>query len=192
MAVSQDWKVQSAKARAIQQDSIPKQWLVDESKLPPPEQKSVLDFARTSGALSEKELSITAMSAGELVAQMRTGKLSAEEVVVAFLKRGVIGQQLVYTCMISYSACIWMLIDSSTLLPNSWRTGLLHAPKNWTSIIDRRASWLGHWWVSCFHLIMHDLMVIAWGSYQRQGTYWRQGLDAECLLRSLVFLPAPV
>lgn len=99
MTESQDWKIQSAKARAIQQNSIPKQWLVDESKLPSPEQKSVLDFARTSGTLSEKELSITEMSASALVAQMGAGKLSAEEVVVAFLKRGVIGQQLVYKCV---------------------------------------------------------------------------------------------
>lgn len=95
MPATLDWKIQSAKAKAIQQNSIPKQWLLDESKLPPAEQNNVLDFARTSGALSEKELKITEMSASALVAEMGTGKLSAEEVVVAFLKRGVIGHQLV-------------------------------------------------------------------------------------------------
>ena len=73
----------------------------DESRLPPPEQKNVLDFARASGALSEKELSITEMSASVLVAEMGAGKLSAEEVVVAFLKRSVIGQQLVYASIFS-------------------------------------------------------------------------------------------
>lgn len=95
MSASPDWKIQSAKAKAIQKNSIPKQWLLDESKLPPAEQKNVLDFARTSGALSDNEFSITEMPASALVVEMGAGKLSAEEVVVAFLKRGVIGQQLV-------------------------------------------------------------------------------------------------
>lgn len=101
MSAPRDWKIQSAKAKAIQENSIPKQWLLDESRLPPPEQKNVLDFARASGALSEKELSITEMSASVLVAEMGAGKLSAEEVVVAFLKRSVIGQQLVYASIFS-------------------------------------------------------------------------------------------
>lgn len=45
--------------------------------------------------LSERELVITDMYATELVAEMGQGKLQAEEVVVAFLKRAVLGHQLV-------------------------------------------------------------------------------------------------
>lgn len=45
--------------------------------------------------LSERELVITDMSATELVAEMGQGELQAEEVVVAFLKRAVLGHQLV-------------------------------------------------------------------------------------------------
>ncbi|KAJ5571881.1 hypothetical protein N7535_005541 [Penicillium sp. DV-2018c] len=49
---------------------------------------------RQSGLLSERELDITDMSATELVAAMGKGELSAEETIVAFLKRAVLGHQL--------------------------------------------------------------------------------------------------
>ena len=91
----QHWEIQSAKTKTIQQNSIPIPWLLPENQLPPAEQKNVLDFPRKSGALTDKDLSITEMSANALVAEMGTGKLTAEEVVVAFLKRAVLGQQLV-------------------------------------------------------------------------------------------------
>lgn len=91
----QPWEQQAQKARDILQNSIPKQWLVPEEKLPPVTQKNVLDFPRQSGLLSEKELRITESSATELVAEMGAGKLKAEQTVVAFLKRSVMGQQLV-------------------------------------------------------------------------------------------------
>jgi hypothetical protein len=89
------WKTQALKAQTILQESIPKQWMVPVDKLPPATQLNVTDFPRKSGILSEKELIITGMSATALVAAMGEGKLSAEEVVVAFLKRAVIGHQLV-------------------------------------------------------------------------------------------------
>lgn len=91
----QPWEQQAQKARDILQNSIPKQWLVPEEKLPPVTQKNVLDFPRQSGLLSEEELRITESSASELVAEMGAGKLKAEQTVVAFLKRSVMGQQLV-------------------------------------------------------------------------------------------------
>jgi hypothetical protein len=89
------WKTQALKAQSILQESIPKQWMVPVDKLPPPTQLNVTDFPRKSGMLSERELAITGMSATALVAAMGEGKLSAEEVVVAFLKQAVIGHQLV-------------------------------------------------------------------------------------------------
>ncbi|KAB8231082.1 amidase signature domain-containing protein [Aspergillus alliaceus] len=88
------WQTEALKAKTILQNSIPKEWLLPVNKLPPPDQKNVLDFPRTCGLLNDKELSITDMSATALVAGMGAGILSAEEVVAAFLKRAVLGHQL--------------------------------------------------------------------------------------------------
>ncbi|KAJ5580029.1 uncharacterized protein N7459_006014 [Penicillium hispanicum] len=88
------WQHQAQKGRDILHNSVPKQWLLPADQLPPAAQKNVLDFPRQSGLLSERELTITDMSATQLVSEMGTGKLSAEEVVVAFLKRAVLGHQL--------------------------------------------------------------------------------------------------
>ncbi|KAJ5096176.1 hypothetical protein NUU61_005532 [Penicillium alfredii] len=88
------WKIQAQKGRDILHNSIPKQWLLSADRLPPATQKNVTDFPRQSGLLSENELAITEMSATGLVAEMGHGRLKAEEVVVAFLKRAVLGHQL--------------------------------------------------------------------------------------------------
>ena len=95
MTTAQDWQTQSQRARDILEASIPKQWLAPPEKLPPPEQLAVYDFAKTSGLLSDKELEITEKSATELVTDMAAGALTAEEVVIAFLKRSVLGHQVV-------------------------------------------------------------------------------------------------
>lgn len=91
----QRWERQAQKGRDILEKSIPRQWLAPADKLPPVTQKNVVDFPKQSGLLSERELAITDMSATELVVQMGKGRLKAEEVVVAFLKRAVLGHQLV-------------------------------------------------------------------------------------------------
>ncbi|THC99202.1 hypothetical protein EYZ11_001290 [Aspergillus tanneri] len=88
------WKLQAQKAQNILQNSIPTQWLLPTDRLPPTTQKNVEDFPRKSGLFNERELAITNMSATALVAEMGTGLLSAEEAVVAFLKRAVLGHQL--------------------------------------------------------------------------------------------------
>ena len=93
--MSLSWELQAQKAKDILQDSIPKQWLLPAHKLPSADEKNVEDFPRKSGLLSEKELAITDMSATSLVGEMGAGRLTAEEVVVAFLKRSVLGHQLV-------------------------------------------------------------------------------------------------
>lgn len=94
------WTLKSERAKSILETSIPKQWLCPPDKLPKPTELDVHDFPRESGLLAPSELAITEMSATALVREMGAGKLSAEEVVVAFLKRGVIGQQLV--CLILF------------------------------------------------------------------------------------------
>lgn len=91
----QRWERQAQKGRDILENSIPKHWFAPAEKLPPVTQKSVVNFPRHSGLLSEHELTITEMSATKLVAEMGVGKLKAEEVVIAFLKRSVLGHQLV-------------------------------------------------------------------------------------------------
>ncbi|KAG2421812.1 hypothetical protein HFD88_005788 [Aspergillus terreus] len=88
------WKAKAQTAQSILDASIPKQWLLPEDKLPSKDVKSVVDVARHSGLLSARELSISEMTATALVAGMAAGLLTAEEVVVAFLKRAVIGHQL--------------------------------------------------------------------------------------------------
>lgn len=93
--MTRDWQSQAQKGRDILANSIPKQWLLPVDRLPPVSQKSVVDFPQQSGLFNERELHITELSATALVTEMGNGKLSAEEVVVAFLKRAVVGHQLV-------------------------------------------------------------------------------------------------
>ena len=102
-----DWEQKAQKGRDILENSIPKQWLLPDSKLPPQTQLNVIDSVKDSGALSEHELAITELSATELVRRMGHQKLTAEEVVVAFLKRAVLGHQLV---------CSMLSFPSSALL----------------------------------------------------------------------------
>ncbi|KAJ5778297.1 hypothetical protein N7520_001543 [Penicillium odoratum] len=90
----QQWERQAQRGRDILNNSIPKQWLASVESLPPASQKNVIDFPKKSGLLSERELSITDLSATQLVTKMGIGELKAEEVVVAFLKRAVLGHQL--------------------------------------------------------------------------------------------------
>ncbi|KAH8430289.1 uncharacterized protein LDX57_007957 [Aspergillus melleus] len=90
----QPWEPQAQKARDILQQSIPAQWLLPSDQLPPATQKNVEDFPRKSGLLSARELDITEKTAIALMADMEAGILSAEEVVIAFLKRAVLGHQL--------------------------------------------------------------------------------------------------
>ncbi|KAJ5090528.1 hypothetical protein N7532_009212 [Penicillium argentinense] len=90
----QRWEQQAQKGRDLLNNSVPKKWLAPTDQLPPVTQKNVLDFPRKSGLLTERELRITEQSATDLVSEMGKGNLTAEEVVVAFLKRSVLGHQL--------------------------------------------------------------------------------------------------
>ena len=91
----ENWQVKAQKGKDLLHNSVPKQWLAPTNKLPPVTQKNVTDFPRTSGLLTERELAITELSATELVNGMGKGEFTAEEVVVAYLKRSVLGHQLV-------------------------------------------------------------------------------------------------
>jgi len=90
-----NWELQAQKGKDILNNSIPKQWLLPVDRLPPASQKSVVNFPCEGGLLTARELIITEMSATALVAEMGKGTLTAEEVVTAFLKKAVLGHQLV-------------------------------------------------------------------------------------------------
>jgi hypothetical protein len=89
------WEKEAKKAQDVLVQSIPKQWLAPPSTLRSADQLNVEGFPRKCGLLSEKELIITEMSATSLVEKMGHGKLTAESVVIAFLKRATLGHQLV-------------------------------------------------------------------------------------------------
>jgi amidase len=90
-----NWEAEAKKAQEILAHSIPKQWLAPSDKFPPADQLNVEGFPRKSGILSEEDLAITDMSATALVEKMGRGELTAESVVTAFLRRAVLGHQLV-------------------------------------------------------------------------------------------------
>ncbi|OAG36140.1 hypothetical protein AYO21_09680 [Fonsecaea monophora] len=94
--VAAAWETEAQKCREILAKSIPAGYALADDRIPSPEEKSnVTTFIADCGALSPKELAITENGAGELTAAMAMGKYTAEEVTVAFLKRAVIGHQLV-------------------------------------------------------------------------------------------------
>lgn len=89
------WEAEAEKSRKVRTDSIREQWLLPQEKLPSSDRVNVLAIPEESGLLSQTELEITGSDATSLVQKMGEGTWSAEEVVVAFLKRATIGHQLV-------------------------------------------------------------------------------------------------
>ncbi|GJN72266.1 hypothetical protein PLICBS_006338 [Purpureocillium lilacinum] len=91
---AQSWEDQAQVCRDILAQSIPRQWLLPADKLPSAERTNFLEIPRESGILTETELQITETDATGLVESMAGGTWTAEEVVIAFLKRATIGHQL--------------------------------------------------------------------------------------------------
>ncbi|KAL8359076.1 hypothetical protein RB598_007779 [Gaeumannomyces tritici] len=83
------WEEKSARCRGILARSL------NQDRLPPPTQRNVLGFIESCGALSARELEITARDGRGLVAEMAAGRLSAVETTTAFLKRAHVAHQLV-------------------------------------------------------------------------------------------------
>ncbi|KAJ0362115.1 hypothetical protein COL154_006425 [Colletotrichum chrysophilum] len=92
-----EWEVIASRHREKQQASIPQEWVLSDQKLqelrgagtPKEGQLNALDVARN-------ELEITeSYSAKELLGKIHAGKLTSEEVTVAFCKRAALAQQLV-------------------------------------------------------------------------------------------------
>ena len=89
MATSWEKTAQDKKSRIA--DSIPKEWRIDII----PQDDNVMGYAKTSGLLSDEEISITESSAVDLVAKMAAGELTSVAVTTAFCKRAALAQQLV-------------------------------------------------------------------------------------------------
>jgi len=98
-----EWKIIASRHRAEQQQAIPQDWVLSESKIAELNGTGtanegrliVLEAASKADLLSKKELEITEnYTAKELLKKIHSGEYSSEEVVVAFSKRAAIAQQL--------------------------------------------------------------------------------------------------
>ncbi|KAL7804019.1 amidase [Trichoderma afarasin] len=87
------WQDITARKRAERDAKIPSEWRLTES-LPPGTRP--IDFLPRCGILTEHDLAITnpARDATDLLAQLSTGKVTAEDVVRSFCKRAAVAQQL--------------------------------------------------------------------------------------------------
>lgn len=84
------WEEIAADKRARIAASIPPEWRITS----PPSDSNVMGYPKTSGIMSDKELSITESSATDLVAQLAAGELTSVAVTTAFLKRAALAHQL--------------------------------------------------------------------------------------------------
>jgi len=93
MSSEAPWKAIAQHKRAERQSRIPSAWLL--SNPPSPSTLDVLSIPRISGILTSHELSITEnFDATSLADAIRSHKLTAEEVTIAFCKRAAIAQQV--------------------------------------------------------------------------------------------------
>lgn len=95
MPAAKDWESKAQISRHIQQESIPKQWMLPQEKLPPKNKHNVTRVPYYSDTMSAKELEMTEQDASGLLRRYESGEWTVEEVTTAFLKRATIGQQLV-------------------------------------------------------------------------------------------------
>jgi len=111
-ANTETWKTRCAVKKKQQQDSIPKEWLI---QLPSPMdgQINVMDVPRTCGLLSVKEIIITETDDISAILQnLADGTWSSTEVTTAFYKRAIVAHQLVKFWVLS----LRLNVSYSTLL----------------------------------------------------------------------------
>jgi amidase len=92
--MSLSWSDIAAKKRKTTFDKIPKQWILSRDKVPSESERNVLLVPRTSGILSEKEMTITESSMADVLQRLRSGKWTSEEVTEAICKRAAIAHQI--------------------------------------------------------------------------------------------------
>lgn len=93
--VKLSWEELGAKKRSELLASIPPEWRIPESLLPPDTQDDVTTWPETSGWFTRAELDMTNLTASELVSKLSSGALKSEDVTRAFCKRASAAHQLV-------------------------------------------------------------------------------------------------
>lgn len=88
------WQEIAAEKKQSIDDKIPQEWRIGKEQFLT-STKSVLDLPRTCGLMTDLELSITELSAVQLLAVIHSGKLTAVETTRAFCKRAAIAHQAV-------------------------------------------------------------------------------------------------
>ncbi|GAK67246.1 general amidase [Moesziomyces antarcticus] len=89
------WQQVAEAKRAQREALLPAAYKVAADKLPPAGTDSVIDFARTCGVLSEREVEITETDdVSVLLARLASGHYTAVEVLEAFIKRTCVAHQL--------------------------------------------------------------------------------------------------
>ena len=95
-SMTSTWKDLAANKKREQTASIPPDWLLSPSKLPPESQANVLDVPYTSGLLTEKEIEITdTIDVNVILNNLARAIWSSIDVTTAFYKRAIIAQQMV-------------------------------------------------------------------------------------------------
>lgn len=87
-------KIASLKRQALW-ESIPEEWRIPTELLPASTEDDVSQWPETCGWFTDEELAITNSTASELIAQLTSGRLSAETATRAFCKRAAAAHQLV-------------------------------------------------------------------------------------------------
>lgn len=94
-APKQHWTEVVADKRARRDALFPKEYLIPDERMPPKDQKSVIDVPKTCGVLTDAEIEITETPGPVLVQKMVAGELKSVDVTRAFCKRATIAHQLV-------------------------------------------------------------------------------------------------
>ncbi|KAH8649195.1 amidase [Xylariales sp. PMI_506] len=93
MSSQETWYDIGVRRRAARDQKIPAAWRINTEEYS--SRSNVLDVPSTCGVLNSRELHITSdHDAVDLVAKLRSGEFSAEEVTIAFCKRAAVAQQL--------------------------------------------------------------------------------------------------
>jgi len=91
---SSNWESIAAAKRQALLASIPSEWRIPASEIPPETQLDVISIPRSSTLLSPQEVVITAASASQILEKVKTGQWTAATVTKAFCKRAAMAHQL--------------------------------------------------------------------------------------------------
>jgi len=91
------WEQVAARKRKAVLDSIPAEWIIPNSLMPPEDQDDITTFPDTSGWFTPEELAITNSEVLELLPKLASGELKSETVTCAFCNFAFSSYQFVIT-----------------------------------------------------------------------------------------------